>query len=157
MHYGLIVFLENDSGDITQKLVSAMAPFSRHLEVEPYRVYIDLRDIPELYTPDEWHGVNVMEDAQGCYYITTKNPNGKWDWWDLWKNAMPRNPCRVAQIPSNLIPWSFLDKDSVWHMCDVRGAEYDYSKMEVSEWREKWEAAKLDHADCIAVLVDYHT
>lgn len=114
MHYVLHV-IHNSANDLENTISSYMAPFHEELEVDPYKVYISEKASTRALDWAEksgktfsshtellsWFTGNVIDfepfiydvtDSNpdtGYYYMTTSNPQGKWDWWVIggrWDN-----------------------------------------------------------------------
>lgn len=105
MHFSALVTGEDVEGQ--------MAPFSEDVEVEPYVEYLDAQDcdiasIKQFYRDNaaqdyarkvvpvldvisdvgllrEYHSdPSVAQDGEGRWYrMTTRNPQGRWDWWEF--------------------------------------------------------------------------
>lgn len=98
---------------VQQAVIPIMAPFSEHIDVDPYRVYdssdvldtiadhyqIDRSDVHALAScyPD-WEECPGGVDEQGrVYKIQTKNPAGQWDYW-IFKEATVAGAYRMARL-----------------------------------------------------------
>lgn len=97
MHYSTFVIIGRDA-DPEPAVASALEPFDEGLDVEPYRDYLDAADIQRMaehygLAPTDlaglarkmrdWRGGEGGVDAGGLYALSTYNPNGEWDWYEI--------------------------------------------------------------------------
>lgn len=99
-HYVVLVLGENHE--------EQLEPFDERLEVDEYKVYLtekevtSMRDHYQVKTDstlvekmEEWNGDKGGKDKKGIYYLTTYNPNSKWDWYQLggrWSGFLKLKP-----------------------------------------------------------------
>lgn len=97
MHYSTFVIIGRDA-DPEPAVATALQPFDEDLEVEPYHDYLDASEIqrmaeryriPPTALPalarkmEDWRGREGSVDAHGLYALTTYNPDGKFDWYEI--------------------------------------------------------------------------
>lgn len=124
--------------DIELGTADAMAPFDEHREVAAYRVHLDhagLLRMAERYgiaaadhqalseKMEDWTLRRGGFDVAGLYYLTTNNPDGRFDWyeiggrWDGWLNH--QNVITADRLASGPklkmhLPYFVLNPDGVW-------------------------------------------
>jgi len=138
MHYRTYVII-GPEGDIKTQVAQALAPFSESIQVEPYKVYLDEREIfimamhfglkenniPALIEemPD-WRKSEGGVDEVGLFSWTTANPKGKWDYYvigGLWsRNFHGRNSIKARTLLKSRslkehLPCSILSPSGEWH------------------------------------------
>jgi len=81
------------SSEVLDEVDNLLAPFNEHIEIAPYRSYIDQKDVDyakeraaekgvDLFTfMAEYYDAKVGLDVEGYYYMSTYNPKSKWDWY----------------------------------------------------------------------------
>ena len=105
MHYVLHV-IHPAGVDVAEYIAEKMAPFYEYLEVPEYKNYYSEKEIasanawyakegyhegddPNDVIPFSWSNSQCYTDAEGCYKLSTQNPQGYWDWWVIggrWDN-----------------------------------------------------------------------
>ena len=108
MHYCVFVLIPQDA-DIDIEIEKALAPFDDDLKVDPYKVYLDPREITamarhygtkrsalkQLATHmEDWRSGLGGVDDRGLFAVSTFNPNTKWDWYAIggrWDGHLPGN------------------------------------------------------------------
>ena len=92
-HYTVLVIGSDPEG--------LLEPYSEHLEMEPYKERMSDEDVArmrEFYEKKDerklsdeelldhmhdWNGTEGGIDDEGMYYLSTYNPDSKWDWYSL--------------------------------------------------------------------------
>ncbi len=138
MHYRTYVII-GPEGDIQTQVAQSLAPFSKAIQVDPYKDYLEetettimamrygLREsnIPALIEemPD-WRKAKGGVDEVGLFSWTTANPKGKWDCYrigGLWSRQFHgRNVIKARKLlkTRNLkehLPCSILSPSGEWH------------------------------------------
>jgi len=139
MHYSTFVIIGRDD-DPEAAVAQALHPFDEDLEVEPYRDYLDASDIqrmaahygipptdlPSLVRKmEDWRGREGGVDAHGLYAVTTCNPDGKWDWYEIggrWDGYIPGSSRNVLSARALLrsrrfrkcLPYYLVTPDGRW-------------------------------------------
>ena len=139
MHFSTFVIIGRHD-DPEAAVSQALEPFYQGLEVEPYRDYLDASDIkhmaehygipasdlPALAAKmEDWRCGEGGLDAHGLYAVTTCNPDGKWDWYEIggrWNGYIPgsrRNVISARAIHRSrrlrrCLPCYLLTPDGRW-------------------------------------------
>lgn len=139
MHYVTFVIIGKDD-DPETAVTRALEPFDEALEVKPYRRYLDASDIqhmaahyglPPTDLPglarkmQDWWTCEGGVDARGLYAVTTLNPDGKWDWYEIggrWHRYIPGSRGNVIGARTLLrsrhlrkcLPYYLLTPDGRW-------------------------------------------
>lgn len=96
-HALVLVPRETAEEDIEESVEKLIAPYSKWVEVAPYRKYLQQYEIDQVawrnnIPPQDLEQViaKLKEeekdydlDQQGIYYMTTRNPRGIWDGWRI--------------------------------------------------------------------------
>lgn len=97
MHYCTFVII-GPTGDPDALVAKALAPFDEQLEVPPYRQHLRKYEVVMMAKhynekPTDLHALaKHMEawtnqpggvDRRGLYHISTSNPDGRWDWYEI--------------------------------------------------------------------------
>ncbi len=137
MHYCVFVLTPKD-GDTDIEVAKALAPFDDDLKVDPYKVYLDPREITAMARHygtrrndlktlathmEDWRGELGGIDERGLFAVSTFNPNAKWDWFERggrWDGHLPGNELSAAALLKRPdLKWV----QSVWlKACDVHAA-----------------------------------
>lgn len=128
MNFIVLVLLPGATSNLVEAVTSAMAQYDMSLEAKPYKYYWTADEINFLCKQwslpsdnleefarqmhDLWEEENGIDD-QGFYSITTANPIGEWDYWQL--HDLQQDVWPVQAIPSNLDPDAIVTPDGVWH------------------------------------------
>jgi hypothetical protein len=139
MHFCTYVII-GKRGDPEMSVARALEPFDEGLHVTPYRDYLDPSDIdrmaghygiPPTDLPalagkmEDWRGCQGHVDARGLYALTTYNPDGKWDWYEIggrWNRYIPGSRDNVISARTlhrsrhlrTCLPYFLLRPDSRW-------------------------------------------
>lgn len=92
-YFRALVIVPPEEKNIKQAVHRLIAPYSRWIEVPPWKYYLRDSDISSLA---HHHGIpsgnleqlatkikNGGLDENGLYYLTTRNPKGMWDSWSI--------------------------------------------------------------------------
>lgn len=170
------MFTENKEAVIDvlqQKLEKPMSRYDINLEIKPYKVYPDQKEIEEIKKyynisatdlsvlipkMENWNGNKGYIDEQGkLYYITTQNFEGHFDYWGIYDILFDENFSEQL-ITMNVLPAAFLLPDVSW----VQSEDWFYSVAENNEGKYKqWENKVADilsnyKSNSVAVLIDCH-
>lgn len=115
-----------------------------------------INSLPELAANlrQEW-GLDCDVDEGGLYQMTTRNPNGKYEWF-----ALPGMEYiwSVSEIPRDLQPSAVITPDGEWHETGIGNGKLD-DQLTESEGQDirTWAYAIIDnYPNCHAVMVDCH-
>ena len=168
-----------------QAVKAAIGAYDEDLETEPRRIYLDPGDMinmaehykvpcePSALMPHvgDWHGIPGALDERGdLYYMTTRNENGRWDWWQIggrWTGWLAgydpttdpydRDVFPVREIASGKTPHAVVTPDGEWHEAGRMGLFATVHDEKAEElWTEEVNALLAKYQDCIAVAVDCH-
>ncbi len=137
MHYCVFVLIPQDA-DIDIEIEKALAPFDDDLKVDPYKVYLDPREITAMARHygtkrtdfktlaahmDDWRSNLGGVDDRGLFAVSTFNPNAKWDWYAIggrWDGHLPGNVLSAAALLKrpdlkSLLPAALVTSDGSWH------------------------------------------
>lgn len=108
MHYCVFV-LTDPRCDPEDAVEAALTPFNEQNDVEPYRVYLSHDEVVRMAARfglvpadlhalalkmPEWTGCRGGVDREGLYYLSSCNPDGRWDWYEIggrWDGYIPRS------------------------------------------------------------------
>ena len=97
-HFIAMVRYEGELGDLDNILEMMLAPYDENMEVNPYKKWPDedsvermakhyevsVDNLEKLVTyMEDWSGYEGGIENGKLYYMTTYNPESKWDWWTL--------------------------------------------------------------------------
>lgn len=186
MHFCTFVIIRGDN-DPDSAVARALKPFDEALEVEPYRDHLttsEIRhmaaryglqptDLPALArTMQDWRRREGSVDDRGLYAVTTCNPDGRWDWYEIggrWERHFPGSLDNVIGVPALLkwkqfrrcLPYYLLTPDGQW--LEDRGALWSPSPpTDADREREaRWFATVCNtlrpYRDHKVVCVDIHS
>ncbi|GCE09511.1 hypothetical protein KDAU_68400 [Dictyobacter aurantiacus] len=192
---GVIVPESTTFEKIEDTVKRQLEPFGDYWEVAPYKVYLskdNIRDIIEEHnlSPEKrenivqvkWWGHSLAIDEQGIYYMSTYNPQAKWDdWWCIggrWNGVVSKmsrhnsgqssniepehcslheNMIRIEQIENIPQFFALLTPDLHWYEIGTEGVKLEYSEQEVSMWQIKAQQILAEHRNDILVGVDCHS
>jgi hypothetical protein len=139
MHFCTFVII-GDTAASDSAVAMALAPFDESLEVPPYRDYVDAAELGRMSAHycipatdlsalasriEDWRSRPGGVDSRGLYAITTLNPSGRWDWYQIggrWDGFIPgsrRNVIRVATLLKDdrlcrCLPYQIVTPDGRW-------------------------------------------
>ena len=187
MHYCVFILIPSDN-DIDGGVAEALAPFDEANDVAPYRVHLDhhrVRMMAEHYGIDpanlhelvkrmpEWTNCKGGVDRAGLYYLSTCNPDGYWDWYEIggrWHGYIPgsrRNAIAAGKLAASpkladRLPCYILTPDGEWieHMrCYVSPDWKDVKieQMKPEDWLQLVRDTLNRWDDHQVVCVDIHS
>lgn len=139
MHYCVFVMIPADC-DAETAVDESLAPFDESLEVELYRVHLHHDEVRRMAAhygiepaslhalaakmPD-WANREGGVDRDGLYYLSTCNPDGYWDWYEIggrWDVYVPRSRNNTIQAGSlaasgdlgRCLPYYVLTPEGDW-------------------------------------------
>ena len=139
MHFCTFVIIGKNT-DSASAVNAALAPFDENMDVTPYRRYLDahetqdmaehyhlsVHDLPALAAKmHDWRGVDGGIDGDRLYALSTYNPNGRWDWYEIggrWDRYVPGSRRNVIGAGTLLkgrrlrtsIPYQLVTPDGEW-------------------------------------------
>src|SRR3989338_7123163 len=126
--------------------VDTLSFFDMNREVEPYRRYLDSEEIGRMskayQTTDlkilseqlaDWSGFGGGVDDKGLYELTTRNPDGKFDSWNIFE-ILPTTTVR-DQLEQDRIPFALILPGGTWVSDEVYSFGGDPKAMD--NWVEK--------------------
>ncbi|MBA3829914.1 MAG: hypothetical protein H0X33_13320 [Taibaiella sp.] len=169
-HCFVLVLLEQEQAKEENSVDNLLAPYNENLKVAPYKTYFDVEDVTsgiKQYGSEETLIANIEDwwgegpggkDENGIYYMRTRNPDAKWDWYQVggrYDGAIPNNICLVRELPENVKCYAIVTPNGKWH---ERG-KLGWFGM-ISEPNDTWDHDMLmllgKHTDCVAVGIDIH-
>ncbi len=170
--------------NVEVSVMRALAPFNEHLEVEPYRVHLDRGDIARMKAhfsiPSAdadtlatlmraWTGQEGGVDETGLYRVSTFNPDGRYDWYEIggrWDGSVPGSVGNVirseslALLPSLQahLPYALVTPDGEW----IEHEQFPFVKSsnenaEDSQWLAQVSNILRRWPDHLVVCVDVHS
>lgn len=127
---------------IGDNYIQNLEKYSENRDVEPYKVHLrpdQVQAMADHYEIDptrldlleekmsDWSSAPGGVDSDGIYYLSTYNPDSKWDWYVIggrWEGYFTnKEGCEVDQALKKDIDWeqcdgitfAFLDKAGIWH------------------------------------------
>lgn len=118
--YMLLVLVPPSTEDIKEAVTGLIEPYSRWLELPPYKEYLKQWEIDQVrwrhHLPadaleqivgkmKEAGDEDVGLDEKGIYCITTRNPRGRWDGWRIggvWDGYILGKRRRDGKVGDNL-------------------------------------------------------
>lgn len=187
MHYCVFVLIP-PTDDIDGAVAAALEPFDEALEVEPYRVHLDHAAVTRMAghyripaahlhelakkLPD-WTGRDGGVDRDGLYYLSTCNPDGYWDWYEIggrFDGYIPyarRNVIRAGTLAksdtlSRCLPCYVVTPPGEWleqerSYFEGGGTDIRTEKMVDANWLRLVRDTLREHADHLVVCVDIHS
>ena len=185
MHFCTFVIIGN-TPDPQHAIDTALAPFDEGLKVEPYRDYlapseighmashygIPATDLPALAQKmEDWRSANGGVDARGLYALTTFNPNGRWDWYEIggrWDRYIPGSRRNIVRVETLLkrrrlrrcLPYQLVTPDGQWlerEDAPLFGPLTDADRQRESRWFAEIRDALAPYPDHKVVCVDVHS
>jgi hypothetical protein len=97
-------------------------------------------------------GLVCGHDAGGFWWITTDNPQGEWDGWELEHLEDDSWPATAA-LPEDLYPAAIVTPDEVWHDLEAR---WDMSDEQAQALRARATELLAQYPTHLAVQVYCH-
>jgi hypothetical protein len=186
MHFCTFVMIGQHDHPETA-VARALEPFNESLELEPHRDHlgaseiehmashygIPATDLPALARKmEDWRSSKGGVDTRGLYAISTYNPDGKWDWYEIggrWDRYIPgshRNviSARALRRSSRLrkcLPYVLLTPEGRW-IEQVPALPFGSPKTKahrraVRRWFTRVRRVLVEHPKCNVVCVDIHS
>ena len=189
MHVFTMVLVPADTQDIKAAVDALLERFNYERRVEPYKVRVEgqkLQAMAEFYGLPEtdlpafisrlkgYYG-GVEEgglDEGGLFYISTGNPQGRWDYWVIggrWdgviqgksctvsvgpgEDELQYNICPVNELPDDLGAACVITPDGQLYEEEGWGNPTDES---IGHWRKTLREVLDQYSDCLVVGVDCH-
>lgn len=186
MHYCAFVLIDAVD-DVESAVDSRLQSFDEGLEVEPYRVHLShqgVRRMAEHYKihpadlqalvekMPEWTNRSGGVDRDGLYYLTTCNPDGRWDWYEIggrWNRYIPGarnnviNAGTLAKSPNlpRCLPYfvltpggNWLERERFYFADDWKATKKE--ALDDEEWLRIVRDVLHRWPDCRVVCVDIH-
>ena len=156
------------------KASDMLAKFDINKEVEPYKTYVEAKEIQrmaehfgidstnlsalaEKYV--EWNGEKGGVDENGLYVISTKNPEGYVDSWSVFTEVKPEDRGRLlfgqdgeVKVVRALVTPDGKWIDGPWVYCAPNAEQ----EKEFEEWFKKLAALLEENKNTVAFLADCH-
>jgi hypothetical protein len=185
MHFCTFVIIPPD-GDVESLVARALAPFDESLEVEPYQHYLkpyeiermaqhyglELTDLASLAAKMmDWTNHPGGVDEKGLYWVTSINPDGQWDWYEIggrWHGHIPGSQRNVIHVETLLksphlkdrLPACLVSAAGTWsakerYVEDETGHGHIEAKSD-EHWLEEVETLLRESRKFRVVCVDMH-
>jgi hypothetical protein len=170
MQFLTVVVVPAESHDAVAAITLLMAPYDVERSVAARKEYVPqeaLDYLVEVYGPyglnrddadavvaelEEDTGFVCGHDEGGTWWMTTDNPQGKWDGWRLQSLQDDSWPATAA-LPEHLYPAAIVTPDGVWH--DL-GARWDMSDEQAQALRARAAELLAQYPSHCAVAVHCH-
>jgi hypothetical protein len=137
VHYCVFVMIGNNT-HIGSSVETALAPFDEAREVEPSRFHLPHHElvmmakhfgIPASHVHElsermeDWNDRSGGVDREGLYYLSTCNPDGRWDWYEIggrWEGRFGgRNEIKASDLAdapnlAELLPYFLVTPQGEW-------------------------------------------
>lgn len=125
------------------------------------------KSLPKLAEelPRGW-SMDCHVDEGGLYYITTLNPDGKYDYFSLVRYeeisahrveaAVREHVWRTSEIPRDLLPAAVVTPDGQWHDTGIEKWGWQLTQHERDAIHTRASAIIFQYPNHLAVLVDCH-
>ena len=126
MHFSVVVVTDGGS---EEEVAGALAPYDETLEADPWRSYSELDWVRQIQGDvddatllavigERWPDMVCGLDDTGLYLVTTWNPQGQWDWWQIggrWQASLVRDDGAMVDTgPVGRIDWVATDAVTRW-------------------------------------------
>ena len=170
MQFLTVVVVPAESPDAVAAITHLMEPYDVERAVAARKQYVpqeELDYLVEVYGPyglnrddvdavvaelEEDTGFVCGYDEGGIWYLTTDNPQGKWDGWRLQRLPDDSWPATAA-LPEHLHPAAIVTPDGVWH--DL-GARWDMSDEQAQALRARAAELLAQYPSHLAVALHCH-
>lgn len=183
MHFCTFVII--GKGDPETLVAKALQPFDEALEVPPYRRYLDGFEIglmaqryhlkqSDLHAlaehMEEWTGREGGVDRRGLYHMSTCNPEGRFDWFEIggrWdgyikgskRNAISARALSVSPRLKDCLPYYIVAPEGKWLEHErffPEGSKGHFERKPDDKWLGEVRSALERHTDLRVVCVDIH-
>jgi hypothetical protein len=189
-HTPIIVLVPLSVQNIEEEVERILAPYSLDIEVEPYKVYFEKDEIEHMARVykiesleelvqyiEDWSGYSSGGiDEEGLYGVTTENPEGSWDYWQIggrWdgclkgENVLPlADLLTLSKQDLKIIPFAVIEPNGEWHSTEATvspemllSPETNNEQIRDADYREFIAVTQelfQKHQDCLAVFCDLH-
>lgn len=170
MQFLTIVVVSAQTEDVVAAVTRLMEPYNVERPVAARKEYVPQEELDymvEVYEPyglkrddvsamvvqlEEDSGFACGHDESGYWWMTTDNPQGKWDGWRLQSLQEDSWPTTAA-LPDNLYPSAIVTPDGAWH--DL-GARWDMSDEQAQAVRTCATELLTQYPSNLAVLLHCH-
>ena len=166
-YVGMILTPAKDSEKTLDKAEAILSKYDLNVEVPEYKSYFDdyslelmrkhyntsnLNELAEKIM--DWTGEPGGMDEKGLYNITRRNPNGHFDYWDLYGPAALRSGLFTT---SEAYCEAIILDDGVWQASpNVTGRPSEEQNRIMDEWEAKLEQTINANQDKPAIIVRGH-
>lgn len=187
MHYCVFVLIPSGA-EPESAVAAALEPFDEDLQVEPYRVHFDHNEVIRMAKHFKVDPANLQElakrmpewtdsdggvDRNGLYYLSTCNPDGRFDWYEIggrWDGYIPRSQHNTINAGTlarsnhlgKCLPYYVLTPDGKWIEHEHYYLEGDWRAVKkIAMKQQKWLQLVRDTLqrwpEYTAVCVDIHS
>jgi hypothetical protein len=170
-HFVGIVVADNDD-----ELAKVLAPYDEGLEVESYFYALNedaLARMAQFYKKDpddlealkglmaDWTGNDGLIQDGKVGYMTSYNPDSKWDWYKVggrWDGIVPNNRCKASEVAGFFESRGYVPSALVSEQGWIATKDWGWwgAFEELSEGPAKMQAALTEYADKNCFIVDFH-
>lgn len=155
--------------EIDNGVARALAPFDEELSVESYRVHLDH---PQVQMMAKHYGIEPANlnqlakqmkdwtfqdggiDREGLYYLSTSNPDGRWDWYEIggrWDGYVPYSQLNAIRA-GTLAKATYLKKCLPSFVLTPDGEWLEYERFYFSsDWKES-QKESLDDVTWLSIV-----
>lgn len=168
-HFVALVVAETE-----EEIEALVAPYDEDLKVEPYFEHVDVERMVEYAKEKgveftnpidlvEWWNETpgVTNEAGEIGYMSTYNPNSKWDWYVVggrWSGIAENDRCFAEEVPTifedkGYLPSVIVDAEG-WHTTKDWGWFGSYTRIEGNE--DIINKKLAEHRGKNVFIVDFH-
>lgn len=170
MRFLTLVVMPDETSDVVAAVTGLMEPYNVERPVAARKEYVpqeELDYLVEVYAPyglkrddvdtvvtqlEEDSGFTCGHDDGGYWWMTTDNPQSKWDGWRLQSLQDDSWPATAA-LPEQLFPSAIVTPDGRWH--DL-GARWDMNDEQAQALRARAAELLARYPSHLAVALDCH-
>lgn len=170
MQFLTIVVVPDEASDVVAAVTGLMEPYNVERPVAARKAYVpqeELDYLVEVYAPyglkrddvdavvtqlEEDTGFACGHDEGRYWWMTTDNPQGKWDGWRLASLQDDSWPATAA-LPEQLFPSAIVTPDGMWH--DL-GARWDMNDEQAQALRGRAAELLAQYPSHLAVALHCH-